>query len=328
VRDDKFFEQFTQLGELKCNFFQIRSRGTLILFFFLFFFGLVVLVISTGSSSLSRFHFGRFDRLGDLLLGQFFRINKIDHQLAQALPAFGVSRVLNQQGGIGSGETRQCVVYLQKAILDALGNGDFAFAREQLHRAHFTHVHTHRVCGAANFSLHRSQGGGGFFCCGIIFGSCSGRIIQDQGIGIRRHFVHGNTHVIDHVDDVFDLFRIDNVIGQVIIYLGIGQKTLLFTLGNEIFQLGLLILVHKIFLRFYLTIVQDHQLGDIKLPADPCLRFLALQNLDQCLPVLLQLQQCCLFIRVQFYNSRRVRNLHFRPLQLDAGHCILKLLRQ
>jgi len=30
----------------------------------------------------------------------------------------------------------------------------------------------------------------------------------------------------------------------VIIYLGVGQKTLLFTLGDEIFQLGLLIVVH------------------------------------------------------------------------------------
>ena len=34
------------------------------------------------------------------------------------------------------------------AGLDALGDGDFAFAREQLDRAHFAQIHAHRIVGA------------------------------------------------------------------------------------------------------------------------------------------------------------------------------------
>jgi hypothetical protein len=34
------------------------------------------------------------------------------------------------------------------AGLDALGDGDFAFAAEQFHRAHFAQVHAHRIVGA------------------------------------------------------------------------------------------------------------------------------------------------------------------------------------
>jgi len=47
--------------------------------------------------------------------------------------------------------------------------------------------------------------------------------------------VHRDPHIVDHIDDVFDLLRIDNVIRQMIIHLGIGEETLLLTLGNEIF---------------------------------------------------------------------------------------------
>ena len=38
--------------------------------------------------------------------------------------------------------------------------------------------------------------------------------------------MHRDTHIVDHVDDVFDLLRIDDVIRQVIIDLGVGQVTL------------------------------------------------------------------------------------------------------
>jgi hypothetical protein len=34
------------------------------------------------------------------------------------------------------------------AGLDALGDGDFALARQQLHRAHLAQVHAHRIVGA------------------------------------------------------------------------------------------------------------------------------------------------------------------------------------
>jgi hypothetical protein len=50
--------------------------------------------------------------------------------------------------------------------------------------------------------------------------------------------VHRDTHVIDHVYDVFDLLGIDNIVRQVVIDLGIGQIALLFAAGNQV-QSGL-----------------------------------------------------------------------------------------
>ena len=41
--------------------------------------------------------------------------------------------------------------------------------------------------------------------------------------------------VIDHPDDVFDLIRITDVIGQVVVHLCIGDVTLLLALGDQIF---------------------------------------------------------------------------------------------
>ena len=46
------------------------------------------------------------------------------------------------------------------AGLDALGDGDFALARQQLHRAHLAQVHAHRIVGALG-GLGRAGGDGG-----------------------------------------------------------------------------------------------------------------------------------------------------------------------
>jgi hypothetical protein len=55
--------------------------------------------------------------------------------------------------------------------------------------------------------------------------------------------MHLDAHIVDHPDDVFDLFRIDDVIGQVIIDLGVGQIALLAALDDELLDLGLRVLV-------------------------------------------------------------------------------------
>ena len=51
-------------------------------------------------------------------------------------------------------------------------------------------------------------------------------------------------HVVDHADDVFDLFRLDDAVGQVIVHLGIGQEALFLAFGNQFFEPGLGVLVH------------------------------------------------------------------------------------
>ena len=52
------------------------------------------------------------------------------------------------------------------AGLDALGDGDFALARQQFHRAHLAHVHADRVGGAAELGVDGRQRGLGLFLVG------------------------------------------------------------------------------------------------------------------------------------------------------------------
>ena len=184
---------------------------------------------------LGSLHFGRLDRFWNFLLGQLNRIDKVDHQFGQALPAVLVVGVLDQQCGIRSGEPGERMVYLQQAVLDTLGDGNFAFTGQQLNRTHLAHIHAHRVGSAADLGFHSGQRCRCLFGRGVVLGGRGGGVVQDQRIGIRCDFVHRNTHIVDHVDDVFDLFRIDDVIRQMIVHLGICEEALLFTLGNELF---------------------------------------------------------------------------------------------
>ena len=49
-----------------------------------------------------------------------------------------------------------------------------------------------------------------------------------------------DAHVVDHLDDFFNLIRIGDVLGKVVINLGIGQVSLLLAFGNELFEARLM----------------------------------------------------------------------------------------
>ncbi len=133
-------------------------------------------------------------------------------------------------------EVRHVPFDLIEAVLDALCDLDFALAGQQFDRAHLAHVHAHRVGRAAEFGVHAGERGLRFL------GSCvvvirDGGIRQQDFLGIRCFFVHRDAHVVNHVDDVFDLLGIDNVIRQMVIDLCVGQETLFLATGNQVFQL-------------------------------------------------------------------------------------------
>jgi hypothetical protein len=54
--------------------------------------------------------------------------------------------------------------------------------------------------------------------------------------------VHLDAHVVDHADNVFDLLRIDDVVGQVIVDFGVGQVALFLALDDQGLDFGLLLL--------------------------------------------------------------------------------------
>ena len=133
------------------------------------------------------------------------RIDEADDDVDQA-GAAGLHRLVGLQQVFGRRRVvRQREAHGVEAFLDALGDADFAFAREQLDRAHLAHVHAHRVGGAAELGVERGQRGGGFFDGFFVGGR--GRFGRENALVVRRLFVHRNAHVVNRVDDLFDLFR-------------------------------------------------------------------------------------------------------------------------
>ncbi len=87
-----------------------------------------------------------------------------------------------------------------------------------------------------------ARGSGGFLD-GLFVGGL-GILGGEQRFRIRRLLVHGNAHVVDHVDDVFDLFRIDDLAGQVVVHLRIGEEALFLAERDQQLELRLPLFGH------------------------------------------------------------------------------------
>ena len=68
------------------------------------------------------------------------------------------------------------------------------------------------------------------------------RLARQQRLVVRCLFVHRDAHVVDGVDDAFDLLRIDDLGGQVIIDLRVGQVALLLAARDQQLELRLAVL--------------------------------------------------------------------------------------
>ncbi len=162
----------------------------------------------------------------DIRQATLFRFNQFEF----------VENALCRAGPVGQG-----VHQLAHPLFDALGDGNLTFAGEQLHGTHFAHVHAHRVGGAASFGFHCGECGGGF--SGGNFVRRGIAVGHQQGVGIRCDLVDTDAHVVDHLDDVFHLIRIGNILRKMVVHLGIGEIALLFAAGDQLFDARLLLLL-------------------------------------------------------------------------------------
>ena len=180
----------------------------------------------------------RVDRLGDHV-GRI-RVVEADDEVDQPALARLDGLVGPQHEIVGRRIGRERPAHGVEAFLDALGDRDLALAGQQFHRAHLAHVHAHRVGRAAELGVD----GGGERCRGFLGGFVVGhdRLAQQQCFGIRRLLVHRNAHVVDHLHDVFDLLRIDDLGGQVIVDLGVGQEALFLAARDQELELRLPVL--------------------------------------------------------------------------------------
>ena len=115
--------------------------------------------------------------------------------------------------------------HLFAACLDTLGDGDLAFARQQLDTAHLAQIHAHRVVGAADILIGQVAG-----CRRCLFGR-------------RRCFLvlfavdDIDAHLRKHGHRIFDLFRGYLVLRQDRVQLINGDVAALLTLGEQLFDL-------------------------------------------------------------------------------------------
>ena len=182
------------------------------------------------------FLFGFFLFLGKLpreLVGG--RIDQaVDHLVDADFVLFDAVRERENLGDRGRA-CRNRLDHVLQAVLDALRDLDFAFARQQLDRAHLAHIHAHRVGGAAEFGIDGGERRLGLLDH-VLVGDRRRCVRHQQRFGIGRLVVDVDAHVVDHADDVFDLLGVEHVVGQVVVDLGVGQVAALLAEHDQVLQ--------------------------------------------------------------------------------------------
>ena len=180
-----------------------------------------------------------------LFFGDFWRnliprvgIDQAVHDFVD--PKFVLGDLVGQAKNVvdGGGARGDRLHHVAKAIFDAFGDLNLAFASEQLHGTHLTHVHAYGIGGTAKFRIDGGERLFGFLRRVLVGRRRIGFGQDQQLLGIRRLVVNLNAHVVDHTDDAFYLLRIQHVIRQVIVNFGIGQVVTLLTQDDKILQPG------------------------------------------------------------------------------------------
>ncbi len=125
-----------------------------------------------------------------------------------------------------------------QTLLDPLGDLDLAFARQELDRAHLAHVHAHRIGRAAELGIERRRSGFGFLL-DVLGGHGGRRFGHQQRLGVGGLVVDLDAHVADHRDDALDLLGVEDVVGQVVVDLGVRQVAALLAEHDQRLQAAL-----------------------------------------------------------------------------------------
>ncbi len=145
---------------------------------------------------------------------------------SRILPAASSSRqmMMAWKGERGFAEARD---HGLAAGLDALGDGDFALARQQLDRAHLAEVHAHRIVGAVGRFLGGLGGDGGRRALGDLGPLLLLFLLVGVGFLDFVGLDDVDAHLGEHRQHVLDLLGADLLRGHDGVELVVGDKSAL-----------------------------------------------------------------------------------------------------
>ena len=183
-------------------------------------FAFLVLVVAAGGREVLR---GRVHQAVDHL---------VDRDLARA-DALAVRQDLGDRGRAGRNRHH----HVLQAVFDALRDLDLALARQQFDRTHLAHVHAHRVGRATELGVHGRQRRLGLFLDVVVVGRGRDVLVHQQRLGVRGLVEDLDAHVAERADDRVDRLGVDQVVGQVIVDLGVRQEAALLAELDQRLQL-------------------------------------------------------------------------------------------
>ncbi len=150
----------TQFSELLARQFRVDAviivAAVVVALFFVFVFVIVHLFLRQFRADVRRRRRHVFFRV---------RIDKAGDQIGQTCFFCFYTIVLLEQIGDGFRVLGNRALNLVDPVFDTFSDVNFAFAGQQFNGTHFTHVHAHRVCRAADFRLNARQNlCSSFFC--------------------------------------------------------------------------------------------------------------------------------------------------------------------
>src|SRR5713101_3137752 len=173
----------------------------------------------------------------DLLFGELFIVELddfLDRPCAAAEILADRQKFLEDDGG-----ARDRFEHEHLAALDALGDGDFALARQQRYRAHLAQVHANRIVRLFEHPRREVEVAllrDGEFVLGFDFGSIRYRRIGGGASRFRggEVFVDIDTVTLEGGEEVVNLLRRVHFGGKDVVYFVIEQVSPLLAHGNEL----------------------------------------------------------------------------------------------
>ena len=152
----------------------------------------------------------------------------VDRRVAFANGVCALQDLFDRHRAPGNGEH-----HVLQAVLDALADLDFTFARKQLDRTHFAHIDANGVGRAAEFAVNGRERRFGFRL-GILFAHRSARALHEELLLVGRDFMHGNIEVAENVHNRFDRVVVKERIRDVVVDFAIGDVAALLAHADEL----------------------------------------------------------------------------------------------